>query len=111
MSAKAKDWTKIELQTYILLMCANADKKETKEELEMILAKVGKKTFDKMEKIFHKDSEEKQFKRIDRSIHQHNYSAKELGTFRREMYEIFFSDCNFSLMEKRLDWTLDNILY
>ena len=111
MSTRENDWTKIELQTYILLMCANADKKETKEELQMISDKVGKKTFDKMEKIFHKDSEENQFKKINRNIHQHNYSIKELSAFRREMYEIFFSDCNFSLMEKRLDWTLDNILY
>jgi len=30
MKHKAKNWTKTELQVYILLMCANADKEETK---------------------------------------------------------------------------------
>ena len=111
MSTKAKNWTKTELQVYILLLCANADTNETKEELEMIRSKVDMDTFEKMEGIFRADSEEKRLKKIDRNIHQHHYSAKELSAFKREMYKVFFSDCNFSMLEKRLDWTLDNILY
>ena len=111
MSTKAKNWTKNELHAYILLMCANADKNETQKEIEMIKAKVDSKTFDKMEEIFRNDSENKRFKKIDKNIQQQVYSEKELSAFRREMYEIFFSDCNFSMMEKRLDQTLDNILY
>ena len=111
MKHKAKDWTKTELQVYILLMCANADHKETDEEMEIIKSKVDTDTFKKMKKLFRKDSEEKRLKKIDRNIHQHIYSAIELSAFQKEVYEIFFSDGKFTMMEKRLDWTLDNILY
>ncbi|GER59317.1 hypothetical protein [Patiriisocius marinus] len=111
MKHKAKDWTKEELQLYILLMCANADKNETKEELEMISSKVSKETFDKMLELFRSDTEIKRFKKIDRNIQQQNYSALELSAFKKEIYEVFLSDNNFSMLEKRLDWTLDNILY
>ncbi len=111
MTTKAKDWTKTELQTYILLMCANADRDETKKEIDMIKAKVDTETFEKMEQLFRSDSENKRFKKIDKNIQQQMYSIKELSAFKSEMYEVFFSDCNFSMMEKRLDQTLDNILY
>ncbi len=111
MTAKSTNWTKTELQTYILLLCANADEDESEEELAMIKSKVSKDTFDKIYKQFSKDSEKKRLKRVDRNIHMHMYSSKELSDFRREVYEIFFADCNFTMMEKRLDWTLDNILY
>lgn len=111
MSTKAKNWTKTELQVYILLMCANADNEESKEELEYIASKADKKTFEKMLKLFRSDSENKRFKKIDRNIQNQYYSARELSAFKSEMYEVFFSDCKFTMMEKRLDWTLDNILY
>ncbi len=111
MKHKAKDWTKTELQIYILLMCANADKKETEEEIAIIKSKVDIETFKKMEQLFRNDSEEKRLKKIDRNIHQHVYSALELSIFQQEVYKIFFSDGKFTMMEKRLDWTLDNILY
>ncbi|RMA58701.1 hypothetical protein [Ulvibacter antarcticus] len=111
MKKEHEKWSKTELQLYILLACANADNKETEEELAMIQSKVPKETFDKLYELFKGDSEKKQLKRISRNIHLHNYSFSELSGFRREMYEIYFSDCNFTMMEKRLDWTLDNILY
>ena len=111
MKNQKPNWTKAELQVYILLLCANADKKETKEELEMIQAKVSKETFEKMYKKFHKHSEKKRLNKVDLSVNKHEYTEMELAAFRREMYTLFFSDCNFSMLEKRLDWTLDNILY
>jgi len=111
MKNKKPNWTKTELQIYIMLLCANADKTETEEELEMIQNKTSKKTFLKMHKKFHKHSEKKRFKKIDNVIHNHDYSQMELAAFRREMYKIFFSDSSFSMLEERLDMTLDNILY
>ena len=111
MTSKKSNWTKTELQTYILLVCANADHNETEKELDMIKSKIPKETFDKMYKKFSGDSEKQQLKKINKNIHEHTYTNMELIAFRREVYEIFFSDCNFTMMEKRLDWTLDNILY
>ena len=111
MKSKKPNWSKSELQIYIMLLCANADKKETEEELEMIQDKTSKKTFLKMHKKFHKHSEKQRLKKIDRVIENHSYSEMELAAFRREMYKIFFSDSSFSMLEERLDRTLDNILY
>ncbi|MBU2928156.1 hypothetical protein [Winogradskyella psychrotolerans] len=111
MKHKKPDWTKTELQIYIMLLCANADKTETEEELEMIQNSTSKITFLKMYKKFHKHSDKKRFKKIDAVIHNHNYSQMELAAFRREMYKIFFSDSKFTMLEERLDMTLDNILY
>ncbi|WP_179345512.1 hypothetical protein [Winogradskyella ursingii] len=111
MSKKEKKWNKEELHTYILLLCANADNDESEDELKMIQTKVSAKTFLKMYTEFKGDSEEEQLKKIERAINQNEYTEMELAAFRREIYEVFFTDCNFSMMEKRLDWTLDNILY
>ncbi len=111
MTIETSHWTKEELQVYILLLCANADNDETEKEREMIQSKVSTETFEKMYSEFSNDSEEKRLKKIDRNVHHHTYTNMELIDFRREVYEIFFSDCDFKMMEKRLDWTLDNILY
>jgi len=111
MNKEKSNWTKVELQVYILLLCANADKKETKTEREMIRSKVSKETFDKMKKKFNKHSEEKRLKRVDSNVHLHAYSTMELIEFRKDIVEIFLSDGKFTMLEKRLDWTLDNILY
>ncbi len=111
MKKHKPNWSKTELQVYILLLCANADKEETKEELDMIQAKVSKETFEKMYRKFHSHSEKKRLDKVDLCVNKHEFSQMELAAFRREMYELFFSDCTFSMLEKRLDWTLDNILY
>jgi len=111
MKKRKPDWTKTELQIYIMLLCAHADKKETEEELEMIQNSTSKITFLKMYKKFHKHSKGKRLDKIEKVIHNHDYSQMELAAFRREMYKIFFSDSKFSLLEERLDMTLDNILY
>jgi hypothetical protein len=111
MTTTSNNWTKTELQTYILLLCANADNEETQEEITMIKSKVPIETFDKMYKEFSGDSEKKRLKKIDQNVHLHNYTNMELIDFRREIYEVFFSDCDFKMMERRMDWTLDNILY
>ncbi|WP_047546801.1 hypothetical protein [Psychroserpens sp. Hel_I_66] len=111
MKTKKPNWSKSELQIYIMLLCANADKKETEEELEMIQKKTSNKIFLKMHKKFHNHSEKERLDKIEKVIDNHNYSQMELASFRREMYKIFFSDCSFSMMEERLDRTLDNILY
>jgi hypothetical protein len=111
MKNQKPKWNKTELQVYILLLCANADKKETEEELALIQAKVPKDIFKKMYEKFHKHSEEKRLKKISRHVNVHFFTNMELIDFRREVYNIFLSDGTYTMMEKRLDWTLDNILY
>jgi hypothetical protein len=111
MKNKKPNWSKTELQVYIMLLCANADKEESEEELEMIQNSTSNKTFLKMHEKFHRHSKKNRLNKIETVINNHNYSQMELAAFRREMYKIFFSDCSFSMLEERLDRTLDNILY
>lgn len=111
MKPKNNVWSKTELQVYILLLCANADDQESEKELNMITLKTDQETFERIYQEFSDDTEEERLDKIDAAIHLHQYSMKEIADFRREMYEIFFSDCNFTLMEKNLDRILDNIIY
>lgn len=111
MKSKTKQWTKIELQTYILLKCANVDSVETSNEIALIKSKVDQETFEKIYAEFTKDNEEERYEKINDNIHLHEYSNKELAQLRKEMYEIFFSDCSFGMMERNLDKIMDNILY
>lgn len=111
MTSKPKHWTKLELQMYILLLCANADNMETEIELEIIKSKVDSKTFEKMYSEFSKDSEDQRFEKIDDSIHYHDYNNRELIKFRQEVHEVFFSDGKLNLMEQNLNRILNNILY
>ena len=111
MKSNKNIWSKDELQTYILLLCANADNDESEKELEMIKSKTDLETFERIYKEFSGDTEDERLEKIDTAIHLHEYSIREISAFKREMYEIFFSDCNFSIMERNLDRILDNIIY
>lgn len=111
MESKTPTWTKLELHTYILLLCANADSEETEAEINFIKSKSDPETFDRIYKEFHEDSESKTLKKIQRNIEQHDYSTMELIAFRKEVHQIFTSDGKFHRMEKNLERILDNILY
>ena len=111
MNSQDQDWTKAELQIYILLLCANADSVETEQEIKLIKSKTDKETFDKMYREFSGDTEEESLEKIQDNMVLHEYSHKEIAALRKEMFEIFFSDKKFSMMENTLDKILDNIIY
>jgi len=111
MKTEKKQWTKSELQIYILMLCANADSNVTNEELELIKAKTDKTTFENIYQEFSEDSEEESLEKIQDNLALHEYSHRELVAIRKEMFEVFFSDKKFSRMENTLDKILDNILY
>ena len=112
MTPPTNQWSKNELHVYILLLCANADSMISDEEIKMIKSKTDSETFEKIYTEFSNDeTEDERLEKIDIAIQLHEYSLKELADFRREMYEIFFLDCNFTTMERNLDRILDNILY
>ena len=93
------------------MLCANADSNETDEEIELIKSKTDLQTFDKMYSEFSGDTEEESLEKIQDNLAVHEYSHREITELRREMFEVFFSDKKFSMMENTLDKILDNILY
>ena len=111
MRAEKQYWTKTEIETYILLLCANADSNITREELELIKKKSASETFEKVYAEFTGDTEEESLEKIQANLVYHEYSHKELVELRREMFQVFFADKKFSRMEKTLDKILSNIIY
>lgn len=111
MSSKRINWTKNELQIYILLLCANVDLVQTEDEIKLIKSKVDENTFNKIYKEFSGDTEEDSFRKIENNVATQEYSHKELVCFQREMHKIFFTDKHFSMMEHHLERILKNMLY
>lgn len=111
MNSKLKPWSKTELQIYILILCANADNVELEEEINFIKRKVDDATFKKIRAEFYNDTEEERFEKIDTAIQRHEFAPLELQNFRKEVYDLFLSDSDYSFLEKRLDEVLDNMLY
>ncbi|SDB19760.1 hypothetical protein SAMN03097699_0047 [Flavobacteriaceae bacterium MAR_2010_188] len=111
MSSGIRKFTKTELEIYILLLCANSDNVESEEEMNMIKSKVDSATFENIYAEFKQDSEDESLEKIQDNINLHHYTNMELAKLRKEMYEIFFSDCDFKNLERQLDRIMDNIIY
>jgi hypothetical protein len=111
MKHKIPDWSKHELQIYILLLAANADKDEASEEIDLIRSKTDPDTFLKVYKEFRDDKKKRRLKKIQYSVENHEYSHMELAQLRKEVYEVFFVDNKLKRIEQNLDRILDNILY
>ena len=80
MNRTTNRWNKRELQTYILLLCANADSEETTEELDLIKTKVDDSTFQKMHQEIKKDSEEISLEKIEEICEFGNYFSKTISS-------------------------------
>lgn len=111
MKHKSPDWNKHELQVYILLLAAQADKDLAEEEIDLIKSKTDPETFEKIYNEFCKDKKKKRLKKIQYSVEEHEYSHMELAQLRKEVYEVFFADNTLKRIEQNLDRILDNVLY
>ncbi|MCM4166340.1 hypothetical protein KCTC52924_03272 [Arenibacter antarcticus] len=104
-------WSKKELNIYILLLCAKADFHETTKELDLIKSKIDEKTFERLYAEFSNDDEDSSILKIEDAIARHEYSYIELIKIKQEVMDVFKTDKKFHLMEHRLSDLLDNILY
>jgi hypothetical protein len=111
MEDQTHHWNKAELEIYILLLCANADLVQTREELQLIKERYDEATFQKMYREFSKDSEEESFRKIEMNISYHELSHKEINDIREQMKKVFSSDQKYSLMEHNMGRILNNMLY
>ena len=111
MNTNQPNWTKIELEIYILLLCAKADSDITEEELNFIKSKVDIDAFNKIYSEFSEDSEEDSLEKIDDNVQQHDFSPQEIIEIKTNMKAVFFADKDFGMKEEYLNSILDNILY
>ena len=111
MKNKRKSWSKPELEIYVLLLCANADKKESKEEINLIRTHVDEECFEKIYAEFSDDNEEESLKKIENCVASHEYSHKELCEFQTKMKEVFLTDDRYGMMERNMERILQRIIY
>ncbi|ALM06825.1 hypothetical protein SB49_02665 [Sediminicola sp. YIK13] len=111
MKNEAPKWSKNELKTYILLLCAKADWKETPEEIELIKSKSTKEIFDRLYKEISNDNEDMSLDKIEAAVERLHFSTMELLEIKKEIQEVFNSDKDFSLKEQYIDEILDNLIY
>jgi len=111
MKTEYPPWSKAELKTYILLLCAKADEVVARQELELIKSKTEATTFKKMYEEFCKDNEDQCLEKIRDTLQDHEFSYWELSQMRKEIEEVFAADQKVVMKERILGRILDNILY
>ncbi|MBE14794.1 MAG: hypothetical protein CL867_00950 [Cytophagaceae bacterium] len=111
MSQQHTTWSKPELQTYILLLCAKVDHAVSKEELDLIKTKVARPTFRKMYEEIQGDSEDESLDKIQWHLGAHEYSNREIQLLKADIKEVFASDRKLLVKESSLEAIFDNILY
>ncbi len=111
MKTDKTQWSKEELKIYILLLCAKADKIESKEEIQLIKAKTSDEIFDKINREFQNDDEDESLEKIQDVLEIHQYSELELCELKNEIQQIFASDRKIPMSESNLGRILENIIY
>jgi len=104
------NWTKEELVAYVLLFAANSDFTENKEEKELILSKVDKKTFKRIHKEFHNDNDFQSIQKIISGLKLFNYSKEDIDSLFTDIKTLFLSDGNYDAIERNMFSNLKRLL-
>ena len=96
------NWTKEELNAYILIYCANADFTESKDEMDFIKSKLPTSIFKKIHKEFKNDNDYQSIQKIQSTVDRYGYTGEEKNRLLFEIKKIFLSDDNYDLLEKNL---------
>lgn len=102
--------TKEELVAYVLLFAANSDFTENKEEKELILSKVDKKTFKRIHKEFHNDNDFQSIQKIIVGLKQYNYSKEDMDSLFSDIKDLFLADGNYDAIERNMFSNLKRLL-
>ncbi len=111
MSQEPVIWSKPELQTYILLLCASVDHTVSQEELDLIKTKVVRPIFKKMYAEIQGDSEDESLDKIQWHLSAHEYSNREIQSLKADIKEVFASDRKLLVKESSLEAIFENMLY
>jgi len=104
------NWTKDELNAYLLIYCANADFTENNDEIDFIIKEVGEDIYKKMHKEYNKDNDFQSIEKIQYTLKQHNYTQDEIKQLTNEMKLLFNSDGTVDLLEDNFYKGLKRIL-
>lgn len=104
------NWTKEELEIYILIYCANADFSESKFEIDFIKSKTQTSNFEKIHDVFKKDNDYQSIQKIQSSIKDHGYTNEDKDILFKEIKALFLSDDKYDILEQNLYRGLSHIL-
>ncbi len=95
-------WTNEELNTYVLIYCANADFTESKDEMDFIKSKLPSSVFEKIHKEFNNDNDYQSIQKIQSSFNRLGYTDEEKNHLLFKIKKIFLSDDKYDQLEKNL---------
>jgi hypothetical protein len=110
MSGFDTNWTKDELNAYILMFCANADFLETKAEVEFIKDHIHTDCYQKMHAELESNNDYQSIQKITHAMDRFEYTPEDRIALFEEIKALFLSDGEFDLMEKNLLMGLKHIL-
>jgi hypothetical protein len=96
------NWTKEELEVYILIYCANANFSESKAETAFIRSKTVGNGFERIHDEFEKDNDYQSIQKIRVTLEKYGYLKDDTGRLFEEVKELFLSDGKFDIMEQNL---------
>jgi len=96
------NWTRKELEAYLLIYCANADFVEHEEEVDFIKLKVEEQVYKKMHKIFNKDNDYQSLQKIQIVLQELSFSEEEKQQLLSEIQKLFVLDDHFTINEYNL---------
>ena len=96
------NWTRKELEAYLLIYCANADFVEHEEEVDFIKLKVEEQVYKKMHKIFNKDNDYQSLQKIQIVLQELSFSEEEKQQLLSEIQKLFVLDDHFTINEHNL---------
>ncbi|MCG2419307.1 hypothetical protein K8089_09755 [Aequorivita sp. F47161] len=111
MKTNATLWSKAELKTYILLLCAKADNLETEEEITLIKTKTSEEIFARMYSELQNNNDDESIEKIEDALERHQYSELELCELKNEIQQLFAVDRKIPMSESNLGRILENIIY
>jgi len=110
MELQATTWTKEEFQAYLLLYCASADMNISDEEKKIIKSKLCIEKFDAICKEFNNDNDFECIQKIIKTTERLNFNSMEKEELFKEIKELFFTDGDYSELERNLEIGLMRIL-
>jgi tRNA G10 N-methylase Trm11 len=110
MSNENPNWTKKELEIYLLIYCANANFSESKDEKRFIKSKSGSEEYLKMHREFEKDNDYMSIQKIQNGVENLNYSQAEKDQLFAEIKEMFIADGDTDILEANIFRGLSHLL-
>ena len=110
MANMNSDWSKKDLEIYLLIYCANANYSESKDEKDFIKSRANSEEYKKMHREFEKDNDYQSIQKIQFSIERHGLSKAEKDKLFSEIKEMFQADGETDILESNLFRGLQHLI-